>query len=247
MDIKGYNAPGKKLLQGKVVSPSAPRELDGTYWGYNVRMASSIKAIFDDAPYKGGYDLKIGTSERGNLSVDDQNFLKNFLDKVKSVSSSEKGLGSSSSSSAAAGPAGQAEPATTTSSSSFQHAVIVFGGVAGIEECIDADETIGISGNNSSSLFDLWINICEYQGSRTIRTEEAVLIGLSRLCPYLFPIIHQEDDVINGNQTKVITTSTSTSTSTAAVTNQSISPNSIPIVQFSDDDPSEEESSSDDE
>ena len=63
-------------------------------------------------------------------------------------------------------------------------------GVAGIEECVDADETINISGNDSRSLFDLWLNICEYQGSRTIRTEEAVLICLSRLCPFLFPCHH---------------------------------------------------------
>lgn len=29
------------------------------------------------------------------------------------------------------------------------------------------------------------VNICPYQGSRTIRTEEAVLITLSRLSPYI--------------------------------------------------------------
>merc|ERR1712038_1774133 len=110
------------------------------------------------APYENGYDLKIGTSERGDMSVDDENFMQKLGKKIEFASSS------------------------------FQHAVIVFGGVAGIEECVDADETIGISGNDSRSLFDAWVNICEYQGSRTIRTEEAVLIGLSRLCPFLFPI-----------------------------------------------------------
>ncbi len=228
MEMKGYNAPGKKLLQGKVVSPSAPTILDGTYWGYRVRMASSIKEIFDDAPYNGGYDLKIGTSERGNLSVDDQYFLKNFRDKVKSISLATEG--------------GSGGARTTSSlSSSFQHAVIVFGGVAGIEECVDADETLGISGNDSSSLFDLWVNICEYQGSRTIRTEEAVLIGLSRLCPHLFPI-HQENDVDESEMKPITTTTTTTSINT--VMKQSTGPSSIP-VQFSDDEPSEEESSSD--
>jgi len=162
MDMKSYGTPGKKHLKGKVVSPSAPREHDGTYWGYSVRMASSIKSIFDEAPYESGYDLKIGTSERGDLSVDDELFKEKINNKIEQISSS----------------------------SSFQHALIVLGGVAGIEECVDADETINISGNDSRSLFDLWLNICEYQGSRTIRTEEAVLIGLSRLCPFLFPFHH---------------------------------------------------------
>lgn len=61
----------------------------------------------------------------------------------------------------------------------------MFGGVAGIEECIDADESIQLSGAKSSTLFDKWINICPYQGSRTIRTEEAVSIALAKLSPYL--------------------------------------------------------------
>ena len=63
------------LLSGKSKQvPSLPGEQDGTYWGYPVRMASSIKAIFDEAPFPGGYDLKIGTSERGNVTVDDERF-----------------------------------------------------------------------------------------------------------------------------------------------------------------------------
>lgn len=146
--------PGKSF-KGKVVSPSAPREKDGTYWGYTTRMASSIKAIFDEAPYSGGYDLKIGTSERGDTSVDDPSF----------------------------GVSGKDADAM----SSFKHAIIVLGGVAGIEECVDADETMEISGNDSKTLFNMWVNVCQFQGSRTIRTEEAVLICLARLRPALFP------------------------------------------------------------
>jgi len=195
MDMKSYGTPGKKHLKGKVVSPSAPREHDGTYWGYSVRMASSIKSIFEEAPYENGYDLKIGTSERGDLSVDDDQFTKKLNNKIECISSS----------------------------SSFQHALIVFGGVSGIEECVDADETINTAGNDSRNLFDLWLNICEYQGSRTIRTEEAVLIGLSRLCPFLFPIVEQR---------------TNDQSPSALV--QSGGP--IASVEFSDDEFSEEES-----
>lgn len=98
------------------MSPSAPREDDGTYWGYTTRMASSIKDVFDSCPFPEGYDLKIGTSERGDRSVEDKQFK---LPK-------------------------------------FEHSLIVFGGVAGIEECVDADENIKLPGSQSKKLFDLW-------------------------------------------------------------------------------------------
>ena len=54
----------------KVVPPSEPRTDAGLYWGYSVRLASSLGSVFTNCPYKDGYDLTIGTSERGE-SVDD--------------------------------------------------------------------------------------------------------------------------------------------------------------------------------
>ena len=114
LDPSDYGKTG--TLKGTVVSPSAPREDDGTYWGYTTRLASSIKDVFDGCPFDEGYDLKIGTSERGNCSVDDKSFR---LPK-------------------------------------FKHSLIVFGGVAGIEECVDADESIKLPGSQSKKLFDLW-------------------------------------------------------------------------------------------
>lgn len=47
-------------MPGNVVSPTTPRDEDGIYWGYTTRMASSISAIFDECPFDGGYDLKVG-------------------------------------------------------------------------------------------------------------------------------------------------------------------------------------------
>jgi predicted SPOUT superfamily RNA methylase MTH1 len=143
LDKSAYSKPGQ--IQGTVVSPSAPREDNGTYWGYSTRIASSIHDVFESCPYEGGYDLKIGTSERGDKSVEDAKF----------------GI------------------------PKFEHSLIVFGGVAGIEECVDADGSIKVSGSQSRSLFDVWLNICPYQGSRTIRTEEAVMISLAKLSPFL--------------------------------------------------------------
>jgi len=55
-----------KVFNGKVVSPSAPRTDSGIYWGYTVRLASSFGAVFTQSPYNDGYDVMIGTSERGS-------------------------------------------------------------------------------------------------------------------------------------------------------------------------------------
>ena len=137
----------KQFIEGKVVSPNSPKHDNGTYWGYTTRLASNLRAVFDECPYEESYDLKIGTSERGDVTVDDAN------------------------------PSFQIPH--------FKHALIVFGGVAGIEECVDADETMTLSGKNSKQLFDVWVNTCPFQGSRTIRTEEAVLLSLARLRPLI--------------------------------------------------------------
>lgn len=100
---------------GKVVSPSTPTRQQGIYWGYSVRLATSIKAVFDGCPY-GSYDLRIGTSERGSQQLDSPDYCV----------------------------------------PTFQHALVVFGGVAGIEECVDADESLKVSGSMSYTLFDHW-------------------------------------------------------------------------------------------
>ncbi|KAF4028887.1 putative RNA methyltransferase [Phytophthora infestans] len=135
----------KKKMVGKLVSSAEPREQLGVYWGYTTRFASSLSNVWTDCPFAGGYDLKVGTSERGNVSVDDADF----------------------------------------SLPKFRHALVVFGGVAGIEECVDADEKVPVSGEDSNTLFDMWVNTCPEQGSRTIRSEEALLVSLAALRPHV--------------------------------------------------------------
>lgn len=64
------------------------------------------------------------------------------------------------------------------------HAIIVLGGVAGLESAAKVDKDLaskGIRGDSVSELFDYWINILPGQGSRTIRTEEAVWLSLMGL------------------------------------------------------------------
>ncbi|CAK9173648.1 unnamed protein product [Ilex paraguariensis] len=59
---------------------------------------------------------------------------------------------------------------------SFRHLLIAFGGLAGLEESIEEDKSL--KGKNVREIFDSYLNTCPRQGSRTIRTEEAIFISL---------------------------------------------------------------------
>ncbi|KAL8823614.1 MAG: hypothetical protein Q9191_005702 [Dirinaria sp. TL-2023a] len=145
-DSAGQGDSGGDLV-ADAVAPSAPREEAGYYWGYSVRAASSLSAVLTECTFDGGYDLTVGTSERGAP--------------VSSLQNSAHGQGSVP---------------------EYDHMLIVFGGVAGLEAAVKVDpelEKLGVA--DPSGLFDCWINLCPEQGSRTIRTEEAVWLGLMGL------------------------------------------------------------------
>jgi hypothetical protein len=136
-------------LIAEPVSPSLPREEAGYYWGYTVRQAPSLSSVFTECPFDDGYDISIGTSERGQS-------IFNML--------------SSSS--------------PTPLPSAVSHALVVFGGLGGLEVAAVADVDLAnkqIDRSNIADLFDYYVDICPGQGSRTIRTEEAILITLSQL------------------------------------------------------------------
>ena len=131
------------------VAPTAPREEGGYYWGFSVRQAPSLSAVFTESPFPDGYDVSVGTSERG----------KPLSDVLASADARDGG--------ALAG---------------FEHLLVCFGGVAGLERAVAQDDELGKKGvKEAGSVFDLWVNLCPGQGSRTIRTEEAVWIGLMGL------------------------------------------------------------------
>ena len=46
------------------------------YWGYSVRVADSLQAVFDECPHEGGYDCRLGTSDKGKI-IDFEDF-ENF-------------------------------------------------------------------------------------------------------------------------------------------------------------------------
>lgn len=66
-----------------------------------------------------------------------------------------------------------------------QHVLVVFGGLAGIEAALEADDVLTV--DDPALLFDYYLNTCPDQGSRTIRTEEAILITLAELRTRLQP------------------------------------------------------------
>jgi len=132
----------KKYLTGEAVSPGEPRTHRGIYWGYNVRLAQCFGDIFVKGPYPEGYDVTIGTSDKGVL-VDDLQVPK------------------------------------------FKHLLLVFGGLKGLEQSLESDERLRDSEVNL--LFDHYVNTCPNQGSRTIRTEEAILVSLAALRPKINP------------------------------------------------------------
>ncbi|CAF1778294.1 unnamed protein product [Brassica oleracea var. botrytis] len=58
----------------------------------------------------------------------------------------------------------------------FRHLLIAFGGLAGLEESVEEDNQY--KGKNVREAFNIYLNTCPHQGSRTIRTEEAMFISL---------------------------------------------------------------------
>ncbi|XP_050343918.1 putative methyltransferase C9orf114 [Nymphalis io] len=129
---------GSKKIKGKIVSLTSPRAETGVYWGYTVRIANSLSQVFTLCPHKAGYDLTIGTSDKGT-PIDDLP-----MNEVK-----------------------------------YNHALIVFGGLHGIEAALESDEQLQVE--EASLLFNHYVNVLPNQGSRTIRTEEAIFIAMSSL------------------------------------------------------------------
>lgn len=125
-----------KLIKGTIVSPAEPRTEGGLYWGYTTRLASTLSQVFTGCPHKGGYDIMLGTSEKGS-NVEE------------------------------------------TEIKGFKHLLVVFGGVAGLEAALEADDKLDAT--DPAELFDLYLNVCPDQGSRTIRTEEAILVTMASL------------------------------------------------------------------
>jgi predicted SPOUT superfamily RNA methylase MTH1 len=138
-------------LKVEPVEPSLPRVEGGYYWGFNVRKAESLSAVLTECEFENGYDISIGTSERG----------------VPLSDIMPESLG----------------PSKTTPKlpPKFKHLILFFGGVTGLEPAVESDpiyRETGLTKETAHETFDFWVNLVPGQGSRTIRTEEAVWLGL---------------------------------------------------------------------
>lgn len=146
-----------------LVAPVDPIEKLNLYWGYYVRPAKSLTCAMTENIFvstrKNFYDLIIGTSERGD-NVDDVEF-KRTDKKV-------------------AGGDGDLQRPAKKAKFDFNHILICFGGIKGLEHSATCDKELA-NCDDVGSIFDYWINTCPNQGSTTIRTEEAILITLSTL------------------------------------------------------------------
>ncbi|PFH34773.1 hypothetical protein BESB_068060 [Besnoitia besnoiti] len=67
----------------------------------------------------------------------------------------------------------------------YKHMLLVFGGLQGLEAVLLDRQSNCAPSRDPSTLFDLYLNTCAFQRSRTIRAEEAVPITLALLRPYL--------------------------------------------------------------
>lgn len=45
----GYETQGRKFLIGRAVPPATPRQELGSYWGYELRLADGLQAVFAGA------------------------------------------------------------------------------------------------------------------------------------------------------------------------------------------------------
>ncbi|KAM3483817.1 hypothetical protein MY8738_002714 [Beauveria namnaoensis] len=170
------------------VHPDEPRTKGGYYWGYAVRRSASLSGVFTECPHAGGYDLSVGTSERGTplsqvmadyqqrqqQQQQSQNWRRGYHHHHHHHHHHHNNNNNTTADAAAA----------DNETPSFQHLLVVFGGPRGIELAAAHDPHLAamqIRGAKTRELFDHWVNVLPGQGSRDIATDEAVPIALMGL------------------------------------------------------------------
>lgn len=144
----------KKFYTGKVISSMEPKS-KGHSWGYIVRVVDKFEDLFCNSIFNNDkYDLIIGTSDKGELHTEIE--LSKQSKKIKKIINKKK-------------------------IDKISHALIVFGGIQGLEGVVEDEEENKLNSETLTELFDFYVNTCPKQGTRTIRTEEALMITLSVL------------------------------------------------------------------
>jgi hypothetical protein len=122
-------------------------------------VAENIREVFTKAPWKEGYDVTIGTSERGEPASGVQ-IPKGFKYAGTLLLS-----------------------CVALTGDGCRHALVVFGGVLGLEATVECAPELQI--RDPADLFDHYVNTCIGQGSRTIRTE---VTATGKLCTFPFDL-----------------------------------------------------------
>ena len=156
--------------EGIAVSPREPTEKYGLYWGFQTRIANSFSEVFTGCPF----DATTATDEDDESPVATTGTYDFLIGQ-----SSKRGLHGSSNS--------MNNPIDDIPSEIPRcgHYLIVFGGPNGLEDCVESDEALATSAKNVDTLFDLYWNSCPKNGCRTVKTEEDVLISLTRVIPLI--------------------------------------------------------------
>ena len=147
--------------EGEAVSPSEPREEYGIYWGYQTRLVRSFSEIFTGCPFAtssdGTYDFTIGhTTNRGlTAKMTNEGSVLQPLDRPNYTFSHDSG--------------------------DDKHYLLVFGGAQGLEGCVEADESLSTVAANTDTLFDVYWNALPSNGARAVRTEEELIVSLSKI------------------------------------------------------------------
>jgi predicted SPOUT superfamily RNA methylase MTH1 len=157
----------KKLLHGDVIAPTIPRSNHGLYWGYQARLATSLNEVFTGCPYEDDSETR-APGKANKLKV-----ACGYDLRIGQSSNGKKSLDSALSSGFRLKP--------------FKHLLIVFGGVGGLESSVDNDETVKVGGKDAWKLFDHYLDmsLSSGGGSRTVRTEEEVILSLAKITPFL--------------------------------------------------------------
>lgn len=93
-----------------------------------MRVARSLSDVFLKSPYENGYDLTIGTSDKGDTIHDVEN-----------------------------------------DSLSFNHALIIYGGLQGLESALECDDKLDV--DDPSLLFNHYLNTVPGQGLLLVITK----------------------------------------------------------------------------
>lgn len=191
---------GQQVYLAKLAAPTEPRAVQGRPWGYLVRYAPTLQSMLQDSPFDGARRGAAcrgwpgGSGHRcggGRFGCVHATALLPALDPgtpsaAHAVHTLPVPLPSADQSPGSydlcvgTSERGEQTPAHELQFRPYRHALVVFGGPQGLEQCLLSDPW-SAKYKDVSQLFDRYVNTCFHQGSRTIRTEEAIFISMSFL------------------------------------------------------------------